>query len=370
MGMGRALAERWNRVNAEVLGLQASASNRAGIISSLTKFVRLTLQVGILGMGAWLVLQQQLSAGSMVAASIIMGRALAPVEQAIGTWKQTIGAREAWGRLNNLFDAPLLRPSRMQLPRPLGRLTVEGVRYAPPGAAAPVLKGLSLAVEPSNALAIIGPSAAGKSTLARLLVGLGEPQAGNVRLDGADVFAWNRDDFGQYVGYLPQDVELFPGSVGENIARMSEGNPTDIVAAAQMAGVHEMILRLPKGYDTEIGEGGAMLSGGQRQRIGLARALYRNPVLVVLDEPNASLDAAGEQALNDAIAAMKANGSTVVVIAHRPSLMTHIDLVAVLNDGQLTMFGPRDGVLAQLSRPAGPPGPPQVRVLNTQGTAS
>ena len=371
MGMGRTLAQRWSRVNAEVLWLQAIASDRAGVISSLTKFVRLGLQIGILGVGAWLALQQEISAGAMVAASIIMGRALAPVEQAIATWKQTAGAREAWHRLNQLFAAPLLRPSRMQLPRPTGRLAVEGVRYAPPGATAHVLKGLSFAVEPGTGLALIGPSAAGKSTLARLLVGLAEPQGGTVRLDSADVFAWNRDDFGRHVGYLPQDVELFPGTIGENISRMEEeSDPEEIIAAAQMAGVHEMILRLANGYETQIGEGGAMLSGGQRQRIGLARALYRRPVLVVLDEPNASLDAAGEQALNAAISAMKEAGSTVVVIAHRPSLMAHIDVVAVMNDGQLTMFGPRDAVLAQLARPpAGPATQPPVRILNSQGAA-
>ena len=231
------------------------------------------------------------------------------------------------------------------------------------GARHPVLRGISLSLVPGEALAIIGPSAAGKSTLARLIVGLAQPQHGFIRLDGADVFAWSRENFGHYVGYLPQDVELFPGTVRENIARMDDNDPSHVVAAAMMAGVHDIILRLPNGYDTEIGERGTILSGGQRQRIGLARAVYRRPALVVLDEPNSSLDASGEQALNRAIAAMKARGSTIVVVAHRPSLMAHIDQVLVLREGQMQLLGPREPVLAQLSRPQYSTGRPPVRIV-------
>jgi len=309
------------------------------------------LQVAVLGLGAWLVLRQELTAGAMVAASIIMARALAPVEQAIASWKQTTGARDALKRLSMLFQLPPLRPPSMPLPRPKGYLTIEGVTYTPAGARHPVLRGISLFLSPGEALAIIGPSAAGKSTLARLIVGLAQPQYGLIRLDGADVFTWGRDCFSYYVGYLPQDVELFPGTVRENIARMGESDPSEVVAAAAMAGVHDIILRLPNGYDTEIGEQGAILSGGQRQRIGLARAVYRRPTLLVLDEPNSSLDASGEEALNRAIAAMKGSGSTVVVVAHRPSLMAHIDQVLLLQEGEMQLVGSRDTVLAQLSRP-------------------
>ena len=321
MGMAPALMRRWDAVNADVLRLQAQASDTAGLINACTKSLRMFLQVAVLGLGAWLVLRQELTAGSMVAASIIMSRALAPVEQAIASWKQTTSARDAWKRLSTLFQLPPLHPPSMPLPRPKGYLTIENVIYTPAGARHPVLRGISLSLVPGEALAVIGPSAAGKSTLARLIVGLAQPQHGFIRLDGADVFAWNRHHFGYYVGYLPQDVELFPGTVRENIARMDDGDPSHVVAAAMMAGVHDMILRLPNGYDTEIGEQGAILSGGQRQRIGLARAVYRRPTLLVLDEPNSSLDASGEEALNRAIAAMKARrlnhrGGRTSAIAH------------------------------------------------------
>ncbi|MBE0530526.1 MAG: type I secretion system permease/ATPase, partial [Rhodospirillales bacterium] len=339
MGMGAALARRWDRGNAEVLALQAAASDRAGTITAFTKFFRLVLQTGILGAGAWLVLRHELTPGGMIAASIVLSRALAPVEQAIGTWKQTTGASEAWRRLADLFAQPPLHPAVMPIPPSRGHLRVEGVTYTPPGAKAPVLRGISLEVKPGEVLAIIGPSAAGKSTLARLMVGIGRPQAGAVRLDGAEVFAHGREEIGRHVGYLPQDVELFPGTVRENIARMAEGEPEKVVAAAEMAGVHEMILRLPEGYETEIGEQGGLLSGGQRQRIALARALYGNPPLLVLDEPNASLDAAGEEALHGAIAAAKEAGAAVVLIAHRPSMLTHVDRLAVLKEGRLQDIG-------------------------------
>jgi ATP-binding cassette subfamily C protein/ATP-binding cassette subfamily C protein EexD len=241
----------------------------------------------------------------------------------------------------------------MKLPKPCGQLSVENATYAPPGAKHPVLRGITLNLPPGEALAIIGPSAAGKSTLARLLVGLGEPQSGSVRLDGAEVFAGGREHKGAHIGYLPQDVELFPGTVRDNIARMDENaDPDAVVAAARLAGVHEMILRLPDGYETEIGEKAGVLSGGQRQRIGLARALYGGPSLLVLDEPNSNLDAAGEAALNEAIRAVKEAGTSVVVIAHRPSLIAHVDKIAVMNEGRIDMFGERKAVMAELQRRA------------------
>ncbi len=275
MGMASALMRRWNAVNADVLRIAGAGQRYRRANQRLHQVVPHVPASGGLGLGAWLVLRQELSAGSMVAASIIMSRALAPVEQAIASWKQTTNARDAWKRLSTLFQLPPLHPSSMPLPRPRGYLTIENVIYAPAGARHPVLRGISLSLAPGEALAIIGPSAAGKSTLARLIVGLAQPQHGFVRLDGADVFAWNRENFGHYVGYLPQDVELFPGTVRENIARMDDSDPSHVVAAAMMAGVHDIILRLPNGYDTEIGEQGTILSGGQRQRIGLARAVYR-----------------------------------------------------------------------------------------------
>jgi PrtD family type I secretion system ABC transporter len=351
MGMVGTLARRWDRGNAEVLELQTRASDRSGSITAGARTFRMILQVAILGVGAWLVLNNDLSAGAMIAASIIMGRALSPVEQAIGTWKTVVGAREAWNKLSALFEQPPLHGASMALPAPKGEISVENVSYTPPGAKHPVIRNVTFRIGAGEALALIGPSAAGKSTLARLLVGIHAPETGTVRLDGADVHSWNRERFGYYVGYLPQDVELFPGTVRENIARMSEEpNAEAVVTAATLAGVHEMILRLPKGYDTEIGEQGGILSGGQRQRIGLARALYGRPAVLVLDEPNASLDAAGEQALQEAIKAVKELGTTIVVIAHRPSMMMHVDKVVLLQEGRVELFGERQAVLAQMQQ--------------------
>jgi ATP-binding cassette subfamily C protein/ATP-binding cassette subfamily C protein EexD len=300
----------------------------------------------------------------MIAASIIMGRALAPVEQSVGTWKHTVAARNAWQRLCELLRQRPLHVQAITLPRPIGHLTIEGVTYCPPGCTEPVLRGLTLEARPGEVLAITGPSAAGKSTLARLIVGLARPQAGAIRLDGAEVGSLDRRHFGRYIGYLPQDVELFPGSVYRNIARMTSGTPSEVIEAAHLAGVHEMILRLPMGYDTEIGEQGSALSGGQRQRIALARAIYGEPVLLVLDEPNASLDTAGEDALARAIQSLKQRRSTVIVIAHRPALLNHADRIAVLNGGRLDMIGARDEVMARIAT-SGPArrGPAQVRII-------
>jgi PrtD family type I secretion system ABC transporter len=366
MGMIGALARRWDRGNAEVLHLQGLASDRAGWVSAAAKFFRMALQIAILGVGAYLVIDNKLTAGAMVAASIIMGRALAPVEQAIGTWKHVVSAREAWSKLSALFQQPLLHDASIPLPKPDGEILVENIVYTPPEARHPVIRGGSFRLAAGEALAIVGPSAAGKSTLARLLVGIHRPQAGSVRLDGAEVFHWSRAQLGRHVGYLPQDVELFPGTVRENIARMDEdADPDAVLAAAELAGVHRMILQLPKGYDTEIGEQGANLSGGQRQRIGLARALYGSPSLLVLDEPNANLDAAGEQALNQAIKAMKDAGSTIVIIAHRPSLMASVDKVLVMNEGRIELFGERNAVLSKIQRSALQPSEKkQVRAIN------
>jgi PrtD family type I secretion system ABC transporter len=354
------LARRWGRDHSHALDAQDSAHRRGAVLLNITKFVRQLVQVILLGTGAWLVVRHEMGAGSMMASSLVIGRALSPVEQAIGGWRQVSAGREAWRRLSAAFRRPRRRVPGLPLPEPVGQLAVRNVAFridgeqggeyggAPPGRA--VLHNISFDARPGEALAVIGPSAAGKSTLARLLVGLHPPFAGVVRLDGADLFQWRRDDVGRHIGYLPQDVELFAGSVAENIARMGEPDPQAVVEAATLADCHAMILRLPQGYDTQVGDGGAFLSGGQRQRVALARALYGAPKLVVLDEPNASLDAEGEQALNRAIATLKERGACVIVIGHRPGTLAQVDRILALRDGRVEAFGPRAEVLEALKR--------------------
>jgi PrtD family type I secretion system ABC transporter len=311
-----------------------------------------------MGVGAYLAISQEMTPGAMIAASIIMGRALAPVEQAIGTWKGLVSARAAYYRIRDLLgktsDAD---GAGMALPPPEGRLTAERVTFNLPGHSDPILKGISFELEPGEALGLVGPSAAGKTTLARLVVGSLAPTLGAVRLDSANLAEWDSADRGQYIGYLPQDVELFDGTVQENIARMADSPSENVIEAAKLAGVHEMILRLPDGYDTQIGEGGAVLSGGQRQRIALARAVFGDPRLVVLDEPNSNLDREGDLALRQAIDNLRQRHATLIVIAHRPNILDQVDKILVLRDGQIEMFGAKDEVLAKLmgQSPVTPP---------------
>jgi PrtD family type I secretion system ABC transporter len=349
MGMLPGLRRRWLEHHRAGLALQALASDRAGILTAVVKFVRPVLQVAILGVGAWLVLGHEITAGAMVAASIIMGRALAPVEGAIGTWRGFVAARAAFARVKALLSAPGRRTSALPLPAPAGTVTVEKLVAAAPGGTAAIIKGISFGLEAGEALGIVGPSAAGKSTLARLMVGVWTPANGHVRLDGVDIAAWNHLEVGPHIGYLPQEIELFDGTIAENIARFGDADADAVVAAARLAGVHDMILRLPAGYDTAIGRSGTVLSGGQRQRIGLARALYGNPAFVVLDEPNSNLDSIGEHALRQALTALKRRGTTIVVVAHRPSVLGAVDKVMVLRDGMIEQFGPREEVLATLA---------------------
>lgn len=349
MGMLPGFLQRWSLRNVRTLAMQLDAGERNALMVGISKAFRMMIQILILAVGAALVLKGQLTSGGMIAASIILGRALAPVEQSIGAWKGFVGARQAYLRLQALLTlaAPALQP--MRLPSPKGALKCEGVVYAMPGANEPVIKGVDFALEPGTALGIIGPSAAGKSTLCRLLVGVWQPLRGHVRLDGADLGNWAADQLGAHVGYLPQDVELFAGTVKENIARLAPDiDPKKVVEAAMLASVHEMVLGLPQGYDTEIGPGGSFLSGGQRQRIGLARALYGRPRLVVLDEPNANLDSDGEKALLRAMEAAKAWGATVVVVAHQPGILRPMDMLLMLVNGQTRYFGPRDTFMGQL----------------------
>jgi ATP-binding cassette subfamily C exporter for protease/lipase len=350
MGMLPAIRARWNMKHQRGLALQQLASDRAGAIGAATRFARLFQQSLILGLGALLVIEGELSPGGMIAASILMGRLLAPIEQAIGTWKGLVSARSAYGRLQNLLAAMPARETSMSLPRPVGLLTLEGVSATPPNSQVAILRGISAVIPAGEVVGVIGPSASGKSSLARLMVGVWPAVSGKVRLDGADVYAWNKVELGPYIGYLPQDVELFEGTIAENIARFGEVDAEKVVRAAQRAGVHEIILRFPKGYDTPIGLGGSFLSGGQRQRIALARALYGDPVLVVLDEPNSNLDDAGEQALLRAVLDLKAQGSTVVVVTHRTNIVGVVDRLMVLRDGTLQLFGPRNEVLAALAK--------------------
>lgn len=356
MGMLPAVIGHWRQSVSAMAGPQQRAMDRAAVLLAATKFFRLAVQIGILGIGAYLVLLQEITAGASIAGSIIMGRALAPVEQMIGGWKQLVQARQSFRRLEAFLVQPRIRPPGLPLPEPEGRLSVERVSYAFPGQGVAMIKGVNFALSPGESLAVIGPSAAGKTTLIRLITGTLPPAAGNVRLDGADVFQWMREDFGRHMGYLPQDVELFDGTVFANIARMGEAEPDQVYEAAKLAGCHEMILRLPNGYETQIGEGGMYLSGGQRQLIGLARAMFGRPKLVVLDEPNSNLDGDSEAALIRALERLKAQNTTVVLVSHRPTLVQGVDKVLLLKDGAMEMFGPRAEVLKRLMTPPRPAG--------------
>lgn len=358
MGMFQAVARRWDTRQHEAHALQQRASERSGALSALSKFCRLALQIAMLGVGAWLVLGHELTPGGMIAGTILLGRALAPVDQAMGSWRQFVAARGAWARLGEQIERGAAPVETMTLPRPTGRIECEDVTYRHRRTGDPTLKSVSFALEPGRILGIVGPSAAGKTTLARLLIGNLRPALGHVRLDGMDVAAWPSDDRGRHIGYLPQTVELFSGTIRENIARLGPGESEAVIDAAQLAGVHEMVLRLEDGYDTDIGDGGAALSAGQRQRVGLARALYGDPSLVVLDEPNSNLDQTGLDALVGALEALRERGTTVVVVAHQPHVVRHVDALLVLGAGQVQMSGPRDEVLARITRAATKDSPP------------
>lgn len=369
MGMLPAIRKRWFGNHLRILEMQTLASDRAAYINGATRFVRITLQSLILGAGALLAIKGEITPGMMIASSILSGRALGPVEQVIGAWKQLLSSRSAWDRLNTLLgDFPAHKPS-MPLPKPLGMLSVESAFANVPGTSQNILRGVSFSLTPGEALGVIGPSASGKSTLARLLVGIWPAQAGKVRLDGADLYQWSKEELGPWLGYLPQDVELFEGSIAENIARFSDMDSEAVILAARQAGVHDMILRLPHGYDTPLGVDGGSLSGGQKQRIGLARALYGEPSLIILDEPNASLDDVGEAALVQALTDLKRRGKTLVLISHRPTVLNMVDKVLLLREGSVQMFGSRDEVFAALRQASvisAAPGGPTLASVKTK----
>lgn len=357
MGLGPQMQRRWDEINARYLSDQLAATDAAGGMGSVSKVLRLLLQSGILGLGAFLVIDNKVSGGTIIAASIIMSRALAPIETAIAHWKSFVSARQSKRRLTELFQAigSQETQSHLELPAPQKTLTVQNLTVAPPGAMRPVIQGISFHLQAGEGLGIIGPSASGKSTLARALVGVWQPvrMGGSVRLDGAALDQWPPAKLGRHIGYLPQDIELFEGTVAQNIARFDpEAADHAVVGAARAAGVHEMIVHLSNGYQTEIGEGGQALSAGQRQRIGLARALYGDPFLVVLDEPNSNLDQAGDNALTEAIRSVRKRGGVVIVIAHRPSALAAIDKVMAVANGQLQLMGPKEEVLRKLMQPA------------------
>ncbi|WP_207265429.1 type I secretion system permease/ATPase [Pseudomonas sp. GW101-3H06] len=349
MGMLGVLRNRWFQVHSRFLGLQNQASDIGAVISSLSKTLRLCLQSLVLGLGAFLVIRGDMTAGMMIAGSILMGRVLSPIDQLIAVWKQWSGAKLAYRRLDALLQAFPSGVEAMALPAPKGRIIFEQVSAGPPGQRAATLHLVSFHLAAGEVMGVLGASGSGKSTLARVLVGVWPTLGGTVRLDGADIHRWNRDDLGPYIGYLPQDIELFSGSIAQNIARFREADPEKVVAAAQQAGVHELILRLPQGYDTVLGEDGSGLSGGQKQRVALARALYGQPSLVVLDEPNSNLDTQGEAALAGAIAQLKAQGTSVILVTHRSSVLAQADKLLVLNDGRLQAFGASQEVLKALS---------------------
>lgn len=349
MGMLDSLMSRWSLRHKKVLLLQSRASDRSGIITSISKTFRLLVQSLILGLGAYLAVSHEINPGLVIAGSVLLGRALAPLDLMIGSWKGFIAARSQYARLNGILDQQKAEPERMQLPAPIGHVTVENLTLGAPGAKTAIIKGIGFNAPAGAMIGVVGPSASGKSTLAKALVGVWKPQHGVVRLDAADIANWDKSQLGPHLGYLPQDIELFEGTISDNIARFGVVDPAKVVLAARTASVHEMILMLPDGYDTVIGEGGINLSGGQRQRIGLARAIYGSPRLIVLDEPNAHLDEVGERALALALQQIKLTGATVFVIAHRTSILAQLDRLLVMNAGTISLYGPRDQVLAQLN---------------------
>lgn len=366
MGMLPRMRERWQERQDKLLVLQSRASRKGGLITAASKTFRVTVQSLALGLGAYLAIRREITPGVVIAGSILLGRALAPLDLLINTWRGFLGARDSYGRLDALLRALPLREPPMPLPAPRGELSLEKLVVTPPGAPAPVIKGINLLVAPGEMLSVIGPSAAGKSTLVRAMLGIYRPTAGTVRLDGAELDQWNREALGQYVGYLPQDVELLDGTISENIARFGAIEADKVVAAAEAAGVHQMILRLPEGYDTRLI--GNVLSAGQRQRIGIARALYGDPQLIVLDEPNSNLDQDGDAALAKTLAAIKGAGRTVVVVTHRSNVLDQADKILLLAEGQIAVYGNRDKVLATLQQAAArgpsqaPPQPVTVAV--------
>ncbi|MDP8920691.1 MAG: type I secretion system permease/ATPase [Pseudomonadota bacterium] len=349
MGMLPALAGRWRRNQLHTQDLLDVTTRRSRALASVTRTCRYLMQVAVLSVGAVLVINQEASAGSMVASSIIMGRMLLPFDSMVDGWRQWVLALAAWKNVQDLLENQAPKRETKPTPRTQGDLTVDRLVYAPPGSDVPVLKGLSFSLSPGEVLGIVGPSAAGKSTLARLLIGVTKPTTGGIYLDGNNVYLWERESFGDMVGYLPQSVSLLDGTIRDNIARMRESDPRLVLEAARLADVHEMIGRLPLGYDTHLGDGGHALSGGQRQRIGLARALYGKPRLVVLDEPNANLDTDGERALIRAIEALRADGAIIVLIAHRPSIMQAADKIMVLQEGRISQFGPRNAIAGMIT---------------------
>jgi PrtD family type I secretion system ABC transporter len=357
LGMRQALIGRWNGARHEASGLQVGVGERSVLVTAWAKALRQIVQVGILGLGAWLVLIGELTPGGMIAGSILLGRALAPIDQAISAWRTFMTVRLAWRRLDKLLADTPTEPPPLPLPKPEGRLVVSQLGYRAPGADTAdkfLLQGINFGLDAGDALGVIGPSGAGKSTLCRLLTGLHAPTLGDVRLDGASLEQWDIYKLGAHLGYLPQDVGLPPATVAETIARLGEAEPEAVIGAAKLAQAHELILGLPKGYETPIGAGGVPLSGGQRQRVGLARALFGDPSLLILDEAAAHLDLEGETALQNAIKSLKERNATVILIAHRPSLVRHMDKLLVLQKGRMSQFGPRDEVLEKIAPAAVP----------------
>ena len=362
MGMLEGIRSGWQKGTNRILQLQAKASSSNGTVRALSKTLRIMSQSLVLGVGAYLVIMEEISPGLMIAGSILLGRALAPIDLMIGSWRGFVAARGMYSRLNKLLLEIPAEKEKMSLPAPDGQISVDNIMVSAPGQRMPIVTGVNFTLEAGESMGIIGPSAAGKSVLARALLGIWPTLSGKVRLDGVDIFSWDRKELGPHIGYLPQDIELFQGTVAQNISRFNEVDSDKVVAAAKLADVHEMILELPHGYDTSIDATGGVLSGGQRQRVGLARAVYDNPKLVLLDEPNSNLDELGELALQNALDALKEKKTTVIVVTHRRGILSELDKILVMRQGKMLAFGPREDVFRALEEQSSPP---KIGIPNT-----